>query len=301
VREAVLNDPRVIAGILLLGLILLGFGVVARAFLLAFLDGIRDGEPQPGRFRRFLRPGAAHFVWSSLLTLPLYAILFGAEWLLARGAAQRMEQFLAGEAASETELYAILFGQLGGFAAILLPWALLTLPMMVWIYELTPAVMIRDGCGPVEAARRGIRAAAGIGLRGYLALRLLLQVVAGALSTLALLPALLLSALPAAVIGFAGFALSGFLGGWNTGSGGAAAVVTVLLCVAVLYVVLCIVLAPVTCFVLGVPVAVVGAIPRAWTGATVSEPNAPGVPGSGAVRPPAAPTSGGSDSPPVPR
>jgi hypothetical protein len=227
-----------------LALLLLLIAPVARAFTLGFVHGIATGEPRRGDYRRFLGPGARHFLWSGALTLPLYALLFWGEW---RVVGEGWERLLN---APDEQAAAVLLTATGKFLLVLGPWVVLTLPLMVAMYELTPAAMVAAGTGPAGGFRRVLAVArkrpGATAL--YFGLRLALQFFGTTLAAIALLPALLLSLVPGLPLLGGGWALSAALGGVGTGAGAAAASVGLLLYLAVLYCLVCAFLVPLSAF-----------------------------------------------------
>ena len=249
VRKAVLGDARVVGLLLSAVVVLLLMAGTARAFTFAFLAGLTTGEPRAGRFRQYLRAGARHFIWSSLLSVPLYLVLFGAEWRITGGAMRRLEALIVSSAdLTPATLLLELAGPALQFLLVLVPWTLLTLPLMVLMYELTPAAMLAERSGPERACGRVLRVARGQAgaFVGYLGARLLLQVAGNAAALLVLLPCVVLAALPSAPMLLAGSVLSGALGGPSTPGGVFVSSIAVLLSLAVLYCVLCAALLPVS-------------------------------------------------------
>jgi len=266
IRNTLLGDARVVVGFIVLAAVLIGFGVVARAFTLTFMEGLMTGAPTAGRSRSHFRAGAAHFAWSSALSIPLYLILFAAEWLVTHQSMAGYERILADPSAGEAELMGLLAGGMLGFLAVLLPWVIVTLPLMVWMYELTPAVMLRDRSGPVVASRVALGEISALGAPLYGFLRLTLQLVGGMLSGIALAPAIVVAGVLGSPFLLAAWFVPPALGGWSTGAGGAIGVASLLLAVVILYCVLCALLVPLTTTVLSVPLAAVRVLPTSAPG-----------------------------------
>jgi len=228
--------------LVLLAALLAAAAASVRPFVFAFLAGLMGRAPAERGFRRHLRAGLAHFAWSSALTLPLYALLF---WGESRVAAASWRRLLN---AGEAEAAEALLDGLLQFLLVLLPWALVTLPAMVTMYELTPAAMLRRRRGPAAACGWVLRAARtrpGL-FAGYLGLRLALQVGGSAAAAMALLPAAAGAAIPGALLLGAAWLGAAALGGPG-GSAGAAVLGTAgALLLALLYALLCAIVLPVT-------------------------------------------------------
>jgi hypothetical protein len=227
-----------------LGLFFLCMAGVARAFSLAFVEGIRSGEPEGPAYRRFLGRGWAHFAWSAALTVPLYALLFGGEALVTHGA---YTQLLRAAEMTDREILSLLVTVALQFLLVLVPWTVLTLPAMVVMYELTPAAMLEHDTGPARACGIVLRQATRAPGRfaGYVGVRFLLQLLGNTAAFAALIPSLLVAGLLSAPVTLGGWALSGALGGLETSGGAAVASVAALIAVVVLYCVLCCALVPV--------------------------------------------------------
>jgi hypothetical protein len=227
-----------------LGLFFLFMAGVARAFSLAFVEGIRSGQPQVPGYRRHLRRGWAHFAWSSTLTVPLYALLFGGEALVTHGA---YAQLLRAAEMTDREIVSLLVAVALQFLLVLIPWTVLTLPAMVLMYELTPAAMLEHDAGPARACGLVLRQAAKAPGRfaGYFGVRFLLQLLGNTAAFAALIPSVLIAGLLSAPVTLGGWALSQALGGTETSGGAAAASVAVLVALVALYCVLCCALVPV--------------------------------------------------------
>jgi hypothetical protein len=191
--------------LLALAVLLLAAAACSRAFLLRFVDccsrtGFAPSAPttsgreasglSPGR-PGYVRPGLLHFAWSSALTLPLYLVLWGLEWRLAGEGYSRLLRV------PDAEIAAVAVGLVLKFLAVLVPWAVVTLPAMVYLYELTPAGMVVEGGDLGRGRQRAaacIRAAPGQFV-AYSLLRMLVQAVGTGLAALALLPGLALGLL----------------------------------------------------------------------------------------------------------
>jgi hypothetical protein len=228
--------------LLFLALLLLLMGPVARAFAFLLMEGVASGSPRGKEYRRFLGAGGRHFVWSSLFTLPLYVLLFGAEAQVTR---KGWEEMLSVPQDRIAPVFAL---TLGKFVMVLIPWMVLTLPAMAALYELTPAAMAAGGLGPMRGFRRvwdqALRAPARFGT--YAALRLGLQLAGSTVALIALAPCLALSALLSAPILGVGWAVCRAAGGWTTPLGAGAAAIAALLGLVVLYLTVCAALAPVS-------------------------------------------------------
>ncbi len=233
------------AGLLLLFLLLLGgFG---RSFTLAFFRSVRDEVPRLERYREYVRPGAAHYVWSGSISLPLSLLLLAVEWQTSR------THWAAILASAGGSVQPIVVHWALELVLELAAWTLVTFPLRIWMYELTPAAMVLDGAGPAPAASSILRFARKFpgAFWLYLAIRLVLQLMANAVALAALLPSLLLAA-PAALPALAlGWCLNRMLGGWSSPAGAAVGSVAILLSLAALYGALCSVLVPVSLLVNG--------------------------------------------------
>jgi hypothetical protein len=205
-RGALLRTAGPWAPVLLaLAVLLLVAAAYSRAFLLRFVECCsRSGHGSGARLdpdsegprllhghASYVRPGLLHFAWSSALTLPLYAVLWGFEaWLAGEGYLRLLQ-------APDAEIAAVVLALVLKFLAVLAPWVLVTLPGMVYLYELTPAAMVLEG-GDLDRGRRRAAIRIRVAPRGfvvYYLLRLLVQAVGTSLAALALLPGLLLALL----------------------------------------------------------------------------------------------------------
>lgn len=200
------------------------------------------GAEKPVSFRSYLGAGAAHFVWSTCLSVPLYALLFAMEAATTQASWDRLLK------ATEAEIVPIVVQALLGFLALLVPWVVLTLPVMVFQYELVPVAMIRRRKGPLAAAREvlGVMRASPGRFAGYLVGRTLFQFIGAGLMTVAAIPCLIVSGVVSSPILGGGGMLASSLGGWNTAAGAAAGSATILLSCALFYCVTCAVLLPLT-------------------------------------------------------
>jgi hypothetical protein len=248
VRQVLAENGWILVTVTALALFLVFMGAVARSFTFAFLQGIRTGDPRAAEFRRHLNPGAAHFAWSSALTVPLYLVLWGGEAWVTHGVYTRFLDLLAQPDTPPAELMGLLGAGTGQFLLVLLPWTLLTLPAMVVMYELTPAAMLVEGVGPGKGFGRVVRAAGRCpGLfAGYLGVRLLLQLMGSVAAFIALIPCLFLSAVLSAPLLGVGWLLFNTLGGPASPGAICAATVTTLLSAVIFYCVLCAALIPVS-------------------------------------------------------
>lgn len=220
--------------------LLLIAAAVSRSFTLAFIAALRGGDPSAGSFRRHLGAGLRHFAWSSAFTLPLYAALFWGEAGVTGDAYRRLMD------APEDQLTAILAGAAVRFLLILVPWALLTLPVMVTLYELTPAAMVARGSG-AGAAFRAVLASARktpASFAGYFALRAGLQIAGGSILLIAFLPCAAIAALVCSPVLGAGWMLMHAAGGPGTPGGAAAISLVAAIALTVLYVLVCTAMAP---------------------------------------------------------
>jgi hypothetical protein len=244
-REALSANDTVLWIGAFLAVFLTVMAAFARSFGLAFVAGIRSGSPSLGDYRRYLRSGAWHFMWSSAFTVPLYLLLFAGEAAVTHHGYQRL---LGAAALSDAELVALV-AELGmRFVAVLLPWSLLTLPAMVLMYELTPAAMLSTGCGPARSCLLLLRGALKrpAAAAAHLGVRLLLQVLGSTVALLAMLPGTLAAAVLSLPITAVGWLLCSALGGIATGPGAAVATGAGLLTLVVLYCILCTALVPVS-------------------------------------------------------
>lgn len=244
-RQSVFGNPWVLGLLGALALFLIGIGGFGRSFTLAFLRGIRDGDPQLRGYRTYLRAGAAHYAWSSALSVPLYLLLFGLEWRASRLHWARLL------AAAGGDVQPIVLSWALEMVLLLVTWTLLTFPLMIWIYELTPSVMVLQNVGPLRAAGHvASMARKGPGrFWGYIGLRLLLQVVGNSAAGVMMVPALLLSSVVAGPLLGLGWLANGALGGWSSPGGAGAGSISVLLSLAVLYAVICSLLVPISLLV----------------------------------------------------
>lgn len=225
-----------------LALVGLLFAAAARCFTFQFLEHLSSASPKPRPLRSYLRPGLAHFFWSSLLTLPLYALLVWAEALVAGDAWRRLLTAPDERVAAEVLAAAL------RFLLVLVPWVIATLPVMVLLYELTPTVMAREKVGPVRGAGRvlaSVRGRPGLFL-GYLGVRLLLQLVGTGAATVALLPCLVAVGVLGAPVLLAGWAAVSAAGGLQTPAGIWAASTAGVIVLVLLYALLCAALVPVS-------------------------------------------------------
>ena len=246
-RESTLGSPVVRILVAALILVLLAFGPISRAFTLVFLEGIRSGHPRATGVRAFLGRGCAHFCWSAALSAPLFLLLFWAEHWSVGPIPQRMTELLADPYAEFTDLWGLAALAAGRFFLVLVPWVVLTLPALAFLFELTPAAMVLTGNGPTAAALRlgrGIRSAP-TAAAGYWLLRLAAQLAGNWLAAVALLVALPVGILVSAPIALPAWVVWSRYGGWATPAGAGAAVFGCLFAAAVLYVLLCLLLLPV--------------------------------------------------------
>ncbi len=254
VREALSSSPLPAVLLTALGVVLLAFGAVARAFSFALLTGMRSGNPAWTDWRRHLKAGTAHYIWAGLLSAPFYALLFAAEVAATHGLGTRISgQLETATDESAAQLMWTVIGAVLRFFAVLAPWVLLTLPLFVFLYELVLVLQERDGLGPVAAAREVLRIARRPGnqLRTYLGYRILVQFAAGPINLLALLIAVVLSALPSALLGGLGYVLATYLGGPTSSAGAGVMSFFGLLAAIPLYLALCLVLTPLSLTVFG--------------------------------------------------
>ena len=188
---------------------------------------------------------------SSALSVSFYLLLFLGVWLISRDAWVQKTALLTGPSdPAPGRLLAAFVGAGLKFVLILLPWTILTLPLMVWIYELTPAAMVGFGLGPVAAARVVLQVARKAPGRwaGYLTARLGLQFAGNLLALLAMVPALLAAGLVSAPLLAGGWRLSRAAGGTGTSGGAFWISLPTLLAVLLLYIALCFALLPVAVF-----------------------------------------------------
>lgn len=278
VRGQVLGNPVVVGGLLFLALFLLVMGGFGRAFTFAFLEGILTGNPQSANFRKYLRVGALHFAATAAVSAPLYAVLFLGEARVAHDVTTRLTTLLADPAATPEAMLSLLGLGLLKFLLVLVPWTLLTFPLMVLQYELLPARLVREWvgkevwkCGSVEVGGSGhtpshthtpthphspdLGLTARLVLQsafrhpgqaaGYLALRLGLQILGNSAALLAALICLPVAALLGGPIVGVGWGVAHLLGGPSTPGGVGVLTVAGLLAAVVLYVLLCGALIPV--------------------------------------------------------
>lgn len=244
-RETALTSIRsALPQLVLLGSALFGFALWARSYSLALVDALLSASDRSAVSKRYRAAGAGHFLWSTAITFPLYALLFAMEAVSTQASWERLLQ------AGDAEAFRILAQALIGFLAVLFPWVVLTLPVMVFQYELVPVVMVRHGSGPLQAAGAALRA---IGVApgrfvAYFGGRIVLQLIGAGLMTVVAIPSLLLSAVLASPLIGGGWALTAAAGGWGTGPGAAVGSVTVLLGCAAFYCVTCAALLPLTAF-----------------------------------------------------
>lgn len=250
-HHTVFDNPGPVGGLIFLALFLLLMGGFGRSFTLGFFRGLTTGEPDAGSYRAYVHAGVAHFVWSSALTVPLYLVLFGGEALVAHDALAQLTRQLSSPTSTDAELTLLLLRAVGSFVMVLVPWTLLTLPLMVTFYELTPAVMVIRGLSPAAACRHVLAVARKHPRRflAYLGVRYLLQFAGNLVALVALLPCLVISSPVTGVLGGGGWQLSRLLGGPSTAAGAAVLTVGVLFAVIALYCTLCAALLPVSVFV----------------------------------------------------
>ncbi len=249
VRAPIAGSPVAMSLLLLLALVLIAFGPLGRALTFGLMEGLSTGEPQAKAYREYLQPAMRHFLWSSALTLPLYALLFLGEAAATHDVYGRFAQLLANppEDAANRALALLGEGALR-FLLVLGPWTLLTLPAFVLLYELTPASMWLYRLGPVAASGRVLLQARRASRRfwSYLGLRLLLQLAGNTLAGVALLVALLVTMIPGGLLLGVGWAVAVLLGGPSTTGGIVALTVAGLTTTVLLYCVLSFLLTPVS-------------------------------------------------------
>lgn len=255
-HHTLFDNRGLVTSLVLLALFLILMGGIGRSFTLGFLRGLATGNPDAGSYRDYLRAGAAHFIWSSALTLPLYGLLFGSEALVAHDTLAQIIRELAVPTSTDAQLLALSLHAVSKFLLVLLPWTLFTLPVMVTVYELTPATMVTSGLGPVPAFRRVVAAAAKLPgtFATYMGVRYLLQFAGNLAAFLVLLPCLLVSSPIVGTLVGGGWQLSRMLGGPSSAGGAAVLTVGVLFAAIALYITLCAALMPVSVFVNGVAV-----------------------------------------------
>lgn len=206
--QAVLEEPRNFdlphpgPALLLTGALaaaaLLAAAVLARCFSFNFAAQALEAPRSPAFIRS---AGWRHFWGASLLTAPLYLLLFAGEAIAARRIYSGLLE------ASEAERLPVLLSGLMIFAAVLLPWVLLTLPAMQLLYELIPVEMLADEPPRFWKAGRAIVTRIRAHGRAYgrlVLLRLVIQVAGSLLLGLSALAAaaaaLLLTGPPAALL-----------------------------------------------------------------------------------------------------
>jgi hypothetical protein len=198
-----------------------------------------------------VRAGAAHFAWSSALSIPLYLLLFGGEALVTRDTLAQITGALSAATTTDTELVGLALTASARFLLVLVPWTLATLPVMVTLYELVPAAMTLSALTPRPAFRRVMALAARhpkqVSL--YFVLRYVLQLVGNLGALLALLPCVLVSSPVLAAMLAGGWQLSRRLGGLGASAGVAVFTVCVLAAAVVLYGTLCAALLPISVFI----------------------------------------------------
>lgn len=255
-HRSVFGHRGVVASLIFLALFLIFMGGFGRSFTLGFFEGLRTGAPERRSYRRHLQEGVAHFLWSSALSLPLYALLFAGEAVVAHDALAQLTAQLGAATSTDTELMTLVLQAIGKFLLVLVPWALITLPAMVTIYELTPATMVSTGLGPAAAFRR-VWAFAGRwpkAFSAYVGVRYLLQILGNLVALLALLPSLLISSPLIGPLLGVGWQVGYALGGPRVAGGAAVLTTGTLFAAVVLYCALCTVLLPVSVFLNSVAV-----------------------------------------------
>lgn len=255
-HHALFDNRGLVTSLVVLALFLILMGGIGRSFTLGFLRGLITGNPNFSSYRDYLRAGVAHFIWSAALTLPLYGLLFGSEALVAHDTLAQITRELAAPTSTDAQLLALALRAVSMFLLVLFPWTLFTLPMMVTVYELTPATMVTSGLGPRSAFRHVTAAAVKLpgAFATYLGVRYLLQFVGNLAAFLALLPCLLVSSPIVGTLVGGGWQLSRMLGGPSSAGGAAVLTIGVLFAVIALYVTLCAALLPVSVFVNGVAI-----------------------------------------------
>jgi hypothetical protein len=250
-HHTVFDNAGLVGGLIFLALFLLLMGGFGRSFTLGYFRGLITGEPEAGSYRAYVCAGAAHFVWSSALTVPLYLVLFGGEALVAHDTLAQLTRQLSSPTSTDAELVMLLLRAVGSFIMVLVPWTLLTLPLMVTLYELTPAAMVIRSLPPAAGCRHVLAAARKHPRRflAYLGVRYLLQFAGNMVALVALLPCLLVSSPATATLGGGGWLLCRYLGGPGAAAGAAVLTVGVLFAVIALYCTLCAALLPVSVFV----------------------------------------------------
>lgn len=251
-RQSVLGNHVIVGLALFLAVFLVLMGGFARSFTFGFLEGIVEGEPRLASFRSYLGAGTAHFVWSSLLTVPLYLLLFAGESLATHDVYQQIPRILeragtASDAQVSGEMMAVFLLAALKFLLVLVPWTLLTLPLMVLMYELTPAAMLLQRVGPAAGCGRVLRLA-GSRARlfwGYLGVRFFLQIVGNLAAVIALVPSLLAAGILSLPILGITWGLASMLGPASPGGVGVTTV-GALLSAILLYCILCAALVPVS-------------------------------------------------------
>ena len=250
-HHTVFDNGGVIAVLLFLALFLIVMGGLGRSFTLGFLEGLVSEAPDPRSYRRNLRAGVAHFAWSSAMSIPLYLLLFGGEALIARDTLEQITRLLGVPSTTDAELLGLVLSAGFKFLLVLIPWTIATLPVMVMVYELVPAVMVLSTLGPVPAFRRILALATKLPrpFALYVALRYVLQLIGNLAALLAFLPCLLVSSPIVAVFLVGGWQLSRRLGGLGNPGGAAALTVGVLFAAVGLYCTLCTALLPVSVYI----------------------------------------------------
>lgn len=247
VRAAAAEQPLVLPLSMALLVLLVALLPVARAFLHTFAEAVLLPGVPHRPWHGWLWRGTEHAVLASLATLPLYGLLFFAEAAVTGDTWKRM----LNPALSTTEVGWLAAAGAARFAAVLLPWIALTLPVMVLLYELLPAVVVLQRVGPFQAVRSLLREAVSAPGRWlvFLAARTALQGVGTLAASLAMvlcLPVSLVAGLP---IGAAAWGAAAMAGGPTTGGGAAAISVAVLLWSTVLYALLTAMLLPVSTYI----------------------------------------------------
>lgn len=250
-RHTVFDNRGVVAALVFLTSFLVLMGGIGRSFTLGFLESLATTTPDARSYRRYLGAGAAHFAWSSALSIPLYLLLFGGESLVARESLAQITRALSVSTTTDSELVGLALSASFKFLLVLIPWTVAILPVMVTIYEFVPAAMVLRGLPP-GAAFRWMATSAGKYPRQFslfLALRYLVQLAGNLAALLALLPCMLVSSPVLGALLAGGWQLSRRLGGLGTAGGVAAFTVCVLVAAVVLYGTLCAALLPVSVFI----------------------------------------------------
>jgi len=249
-HAAVFDNQVVVGGLWFLAVLLVLMGGVGRGFSLAFAEGITTGEPRTARYRAWLRKGAGHFIWSSALTLPLYAVLFLAEAVVTHDTTVQLTALVNNPYGTEAELVGLMATFTFKFILVLLPWTVLTLPAMVTMYELIPAIMARSGSGARVAVRilKDLARKSPRGVLAYLGVRYVLQMAGNGVALAVLVPCLVISSPAVIPLAGGGWLASSALGGPATNAGAATLTVGILLAAVALYCTLCAALLPVSVF-----------------------------------------------------